>query len=99
MPIPDYQSLMLPVLRITADRKEHAVSDLRRQIANDLGLSEGELAERLASDTTTVFINRMGWAVQYLKEAGVIRAAKRGVYEITDRGVSLLKSSDEQVHH
>lgn len=55
MRIPDYQSLMLPVLKVLADRKEHSVADTRKQIATELGLSEEELSERLASDTTTVF--------------------------------------------
>jgi restriction system protein len=77
MPIPDYQSLMLPVLRLLQDRKEHSVSEMRQRIANQLGLAEEELSERLASDTTTVFMNRVGWAVQYLKSAGAIRAVRR----------------------
>jgi restriction system protein len=63
---------------------------MRSRISVQLSLTEEELAERLASDTTTVFINRLGWAVQYLKSAGAIRAVRRGVYEITDRGLSLL---------
>lgn len=92
MPIPDYQSLMLPVLRLLEDRQQHAVSEVRQRIADQLGLTEEELAERLASDTTTVFMNRIGWAVQYLKSAGAIRAVRRGVYDITDRGFSLLKA-------
>ena len=97
MPIPDYQSLMLPVLRIFADRKEHPVSEARKRIATELNLSEAELSQRLASDTTTVFMNRIGWAVQYLKEAGAIRAARRGVYDITDRGVSLLQKQPSEI--
>jgi restriction system protein len=97
MPIPDYQSLMLPLLQLLKDRREHPVSDLRQQIATDLSLSEEELVERLASDTTTVFMNRVGWAVQYLKSAGAIRSVRRGVYEITDRGLSLLKTQPSEV--
>ena len=97
MPIPDYQSLMLPVLKVLADRKEHAVAEARRHIATELNLSEEEMSERLASDTTTVFMNRIGWAVQYLKEAAAIRAVRRGVYEITDRGVSLLQTQPSEI--
>jgi len=97
MPIPDYQSLMLPVLKVLADRKEHAVAEARRYIATELNLSEEEMSERLASDTTTVFMNRIGWAVQYLKEAAAIRAVRRGVYEITDRGVSLLQTQPSEI--
>ena len=92
MPIPDYQSLMLPVLRGLADRNEHSVAQVREAIAADLKLSEVELAERLASDTTTVFVNRIGWAVQYLKAAAAIKAVRRGVYAITERGVSPAKT-------
>jgi len=79
MPIPDYQSLMLPVLRILADRKEHPVAQVRQRIASELKLSDQELTQRLASDTTTVFMNRIGWAVQYLKAAGAIQGIRRGV--------------------
>lgn len=97
MPIPDYQSLMLPVLQRLTDRKEHPVAQMRESIASELKLSNQELAERLASDTTTVFMNRIGWAVQYLKAAGAIKAIRRGVYEITDRGVSLLKGRPSEI--
>jgi restriction endonuclease Mrr len=69
MPIPDYQSLMLPVLRFARDRKEHSVAESRQSISAEFNLSEQELAERLASDSQTVFANRIGWAVQYLKAA------------------------------
>jgi restriction system protein len=97
MPIPDYQSLMLPVLRVAEDRKEHTVSEMRQRIAVELNLSDDELAERLASDSQTVFANRIGWAVQYLKSAAAIRAVRRGVYQITDRGASLLKSQPSEI--
>jgi restriction system protein len=97
MPIPDYQSLMLPILEIVKDRQEHTVSELRQRIATSLGLTDSELTERLASDTTTVFMNRIGWAVQYLKSAGAIRAVRRAVYEVTDRGVSLLRPNPTEI--
>jgi restriction system protein len=88
---------MLPVLRLLGDRQQHSVSEVRHRIADQLGLTEEELAERLASDTTTVFMNRIGWAVQYLKSAGAIRAVRRGVYEITDRGHSLMQTQPTEV--
>lgn len=91
MPIPDYQSLMLPVLRLVRDRQEHSLAEMRQRIAGELNLTQEELAVRLASDSQTVFANRIAWAVQYLKSAGVVRAVRRGVYGITDRGVSLTK--------
>ena len=97
MPIPDYQSLMLPVLRLVGDRQEHPVARLRTQIAAQLNLTESELSQRLASDTQTVFANRVAWAVQYLKSAAVTRAVRRGVYQITDRGFSLLKAHPSEI--
>jgi restriction system protein len=97
MPIPDFQSLMLPVLKVVADRKEHPVAEIRKHIATEIKLSDEELSQRLASDTTTVFLNRIGWAVQYLKEAAAIRAVRRGVYEITDRGLSLLQEHPSEI--
>jgi restriction system protein len=66
MPIPDLQFLMLPVLRFARDRKEHSLAEFRQNISAELNLSEQELAERLASDSQTVFANRIAWAVQYL---------------------------------
>jgi restriction system protein len=97
MPIPDYQSLMLPVLQLGGDRQEHSLSEIRQRIAGELNLSDEELAERLASDAQTVFANRIAWAVQYLKSAAVIRTVRRGVYEITDRGFSLLKTQPSEI--
>ena len=97
MPIPDYQSLMLPVLRITEDRQEHPVAQMRSQIAAQLSLSEEELAHRLASDSQTVFASRVAWAVQYLKQAGALVGVRRGVYKITDRGISLLQGKPSEI--
>lgn len=90
MAIPDYQSLMLPVLQTVMDRQEHPIPQMRQRIAEELRLPQTELLERLASGSQTIFANRIAWAVQYLKSAGAIEAVRRGVYKITDRGVSLL---------
>lgn len=97
MPIPDYQSLMLPVLRFSGDRKEHTLAEFRQRIAPEFALSEQELAERLASDSQTIFANRIGWAVQYLKAAVALKSVKRGVYQITDRGIAILKEKPSEI--
>src|SRR5579872_3802999 len=98
MPIPDYQSLMLPILRFAGDRKEHSMAEFRQRTATDLNLSEQELAERLASDSQTVFANRIAWAVQYLKAAMALKSIRRGVYQITDRGLALLKARPPEIN-
>jgi restriction system protein len=98
MPIPDYQSLMLPVLRFAGDRKEHSLAEFRQRLAAEFNLSEQELAERLASDSQTVFANRIGWAVQYLKAAVLLKSVRRGVYQMTDRGLALLKEKPSEIN-
>jgi len=97
MPIPDYQSLMLPVLQVLEDRKVHTTSDLRDRIAEQLNLGPADLVERLASDSQTVFANRVGWAVQYLKSAATIQSVRRGAYQITERGIALLNSKPADI--
>ena len=97
MPIPDYQSLMLPVLRLVRDRQEHSLVEMRHRIAEELNLTEEEMSERLASDSQTVFANRVAWAVQYLKQARALKSAKRGVYHITERGLMLLKDHPSEI--
>jgi restriction system protein len=97
MPIPDYQSLMLPALRFAGDRKEHSLAEFRQRISAEFKLSDQELADRLASDSQTVFANRIGWAVQYLKAALALKSIKRGVYQVTDRGLALLKDKPSEI--
>ena len=95
MPIPDYQALMLPVLKVAKDGKDHLLSDFRAQVAIQLEtlLMDDELSERLPSGSEGVFSNRIAWAVQHLKWAGALKSVKRAVYQITDRGSSLLKEN------
>ena len=58
MAIPDYQSLMLPVLKIAADGKEHQIRDTINQLANQFGLSDAERKQMLASGLATLFDDR-----------------------------------------
>jgi restriction system protein len=62
MPIPDYQTLMLPLLRCFADGKEHSIQDLVNTLAREFSLSPEELRELLPSGKQTVFYSRVGWA-------------------------------------
>ncbi|MBZ5609452.1 MAG: restriction endonuclease [Acidobacteriia bacterium] len=97
MAIPGFESLMLPVLRLTADGKEHALVEIRGQIARELRLSDAELAEHYADSLQVIFPHRIRWALQYLKESGILESVKRGVYKITDRGLSLLKQDPSRI--
>src|ERR1035441_2415284 len=90
MSIPDYQTLMLPLLKIAADGKEHTKREALNQLAAQFGLTEEERKELLPSGNQEVFDNRLGWARTYLKKAGLIQYIQRGHFQITNRGQSVL---------
>ena len=71
MTVPDYQSLMLPVLKI-ASQGEIRISDAVEKLASELGLTEQDRAELLPSGKQTTFSNRVHWAKTYLKQAGLV---------------------------
>jgi restriction system protein len=85
MPVPDYQSLMRPVLEACA-QGEIRIGDIVDQLANRLGLTPEERSELLPSGRQTLFSNRVHWAKTYLAKAGLIQATKRAHFQITDRG-------------
>jgi restriction system protein len=99
MPIPDYESLMLPLLRLSADRSVHKFSDAVDVLADEHGLSAKERSELLPSGVQPVFRNRVGWAKSYLKQAGLLTFPKRGLFQITDRGLDLLKTTPKRVNN
>lgn len=92
MSIPDYQSLMLPLLKSAADGKEHAKRDVLNELADHFKLTEQERKERLPSGTQGLFDNRLGWARTYLKKAGLLQYTQRGHFQITERGKNVLAS-------
>jgi restriction system protein len=71
MAIPDFQTLMLPVLR-TAETGEVKISDVVELLANDFQLTEEERSELLPSGKQTTFANRVHWAKSYLGKAGLV---------------------------
>jgi restriction system protein len=97
MPIPDYQTLMLPVLKLAADGREHRFRDAVEQLASEFGVTDAERAELLPSGTAPLFDNRVGWARTYLKQAGLLRSPKRGLFQITDAGRALLAESPRRI--
>jgi len=90
MSIPDYQSLMLPLLKTAADGKVHTKREALNELASQFGLTENERKELLPSGNQEIFSNRLGWARTYLKKAGLIQYPQRGHFQITDRGKAAL---------
>jgi restriction system protein len=97
MTIPDYQSLMLPLLRCLADGKDRRLRDLIDQLAQEFSLTEAERRELLPSGQQPVFDNRIGWARTYLKKAGLLESPRRGLVRITQRGLDVLKQEPERI--
>ena len=97
MPIPDYQTLMLPLLRLARDGAERPFRDAVDKLADEFALTDDERSELLPSGTAHVFGSRVGWARSYLKQAGLLEAPKRGVFRITPEGKALLAKNPVRV--
>ena len=90
MPVPDFQSLMLPALEALAGGREAPLSEVRERIAAVERLSIDDLWEMLPSGRQSVFVNRVSWALTYLGRAGLTERVRRGVWRLTADGESLL---------
>lgn len=97
MPIPDYQSLMLPLLKAVSDGELHLFKDVVNVLTVKFNLTEDEQKELLPSGQAFLFPNRVGWARTYLKKAGLIDTPKRGILVITPRGRAVLKKKPERI--
>ncbi len=94
--VPDYQTLMLPVLRAAAS-SEQRIGAVAQRLAEDLGLSEAARTALLASGRQTIFANRVHWAKTYLVKAGLVEATKRGHFQLTARGAEVLASNPDRI--
>lgn len=92
MSIPGYQSVMLPLLTLLADGKEHMLPELVRDLATHFQITEEEASQRLPSGAKT-FYNRVGWATTYLHKSGLITIPRRSCLQITTDGKKLLKQN------
>lgn len=97
MPIPDFQTLMRPLIAAHADGKEHLNRDLVRQLADEFGLSEEERREMLPSGRSKLFDNRVGWAKNHVMRAGLLDSPRRAVSQITERGRQALIDHPERL--
>lgn len=97
MPIPDYQTLMLPVLKIAEDRQEHRIREVIEQLGHEFGLSEQDRQQLLPSGKQAMFDNRVHWAKTYLAQARLVEATRRGYFRITDRGREVLSQAPSRI--
>jgi restriction system protein len=97
MPIPDYQTLMLPLLRFAADGNDHTTREAVEVLATEFQLTPAERNELLASGQQAIFNNRVGWANSYLKKAGLLESPRRGALRITARGKQILGDNPARI--
>jgi len=95
--VPDFQSLMLPLLQIAVDGKEHALADARARLGSEFKLTPAAQEELLPSGRQSRFANRVAWAKVYLEQAGLLLSSRRGHFLISDRGREVLKAPPARI--
>ncbi|TDQ80496.1 restriction system protein [Dongia mobilis] len=97
MAIPDYQTIMLPLLQTLAGGEIVAMRDAIRQVAEKFQLTDEERAEPIPSGKETILSNRSYWARTYLSKAGLLQGVARGQIQITERGKQVLAENPDRI--
>ena len=97
MAIPDFQTVMRPLLEEYSDGAERPVAEVRQRLATRFHLTPDELAETIPSGRAKTWLNRVGWATSYLYNVGALERTRRSVYRITSRGQELLAQHPDRI--
>jgi len=98
MAIPDYQTLMLPLLQFAGDKQEHSTKEAVEHIATVFNLSKEEKEEVIPSGKEPIIKNRTGWAITYFKKAQLLEATKRAHFRLTPRGLNILNTRPDTIN-
>ncbi|MEJ7860314.1 MAG: winged helix-turn-helix domain-containing protein [Pyrinomonadaceae bacterium] len=98
MAIPNYQTVMLPLLKLVRDKKEYSLRELIDGLANEFKLSQEEKESLLASGRKAIFYDRVGWAKTYLGQAKLLEFTRRGFFKISERGLKLINENPQTVN-
>ena len=90
MSIPDYQTVMLPLLTLVGQQSPISLRDAIEMLSTEFKLSKEERSALLPSGKQEIIVNRVGWARTYMKKAGLLTSPARGFIEITERGKQVL---------
>lgn len=93
MSVPGYQEFMFPILKLLSDGNIYYKKDIFIKLAKQLNLSQEQLEEKLPSQQEPTYINRIGWAITYLKKAGLLESPSRAHFLITDEGKNVVNSN------
>ncbi|TQD25245.1 restriction endonuclease [Methanolobus vulcani] len=97
MSIPDYQTIMLPLLRVLEDKKTYKISELIEILSDEFNLTDEEKQMKFESGNDNIFRNRVRWARTYLKKACLVDDPERGYLVITNRGLEALRSNINRI--
>ncbi len=97
MAIPDYQTIMLPLMKLASDRKEHSLREAIDKLATEFNLSYEEKRRLLPSGKQELFNNRVGWTRTYLKKAGLLEITRSGYFKVTERGIEVLGENPKRI--
>jgi len=98
MSIPDFQSIMLPLMQFASDGKEHSFRESVEYLAKFFKLSEDERKELLPSGPMPIFDNRVGWTKTHLLKAGLLESPRRSIFQLTTRGKEVLSRKPSQIN-
>jgi len=98
MVIPDYQSIMLPLLRFSTDGNEHSMREAIEGLSEQFGLTDAEKNELLPSGQQPRFDNRVAWARSYMNKAALLESTRRGHFRITERGREVLSKNPPEIN-
>ena len=96
MAIPDYQTLMRPVL-VSVKEKSKNTNEVVIDLIKHFNISEDETRQKQSSGRDTVLRNRTQWSFKYLFEAKLLDRPERGKYKITERGLKVLEENKDRV--
>jgi hypothetical protein len=91
MAVPDFQKLMLPLLKLAGDGQPHTSAEAVEHLAQEFQLSDDDRTHLLRSGQTRLY-NRVGWTTSYLRKAGLLQAVGPGRFQLTERGREVLAS-------
>jgi restriction system protein len=98
MPIPDFETIMLPMLQTLTDGKERRMKDVTDQLAEHFRLTEEERKQFMPSGPPNrLFVNRVGWAKANLKAAGLIDNPSWGKICLSEEGRRVLDKRPAKV--
>ena len=98
MAIPDFQSVMLPLVKALGDGQERTMREVTNLLADSFHLTDEEREELLPSGQQSIFNNRVAWAKSHLKAAGLLENPIRGRVRISDLGRQVLAENPPAIN-